>query len=99
MYETIVPLTDKRKGHKMVSIDTIISNGPVRNGDRTFAATGAVPIRLWLKAFVAAMRSRAAMQRTRMHLRELTDDQLRDIGVTREDACFEADKSAWFDFR
>lgn len=81
----------------MVSIDTILTqSGPVRIGDRTFTGIGAVPYRVWLKLFVAAVRARMQTQRTRMHLRELTDDQLRDIGVTREQARFEADKPFWW---
>lgn len=81
----------------MVSIDTIVPHsGPVRIGYRTFAGIGAVPLRVWLKVFVAILRARLEKQRTRMHLRELTDDQLRDIGITREQALFEADKPFWY---
>lgn len=81
----------------MVSIDTIVpQNGPVRIGYRTFAGIGAVPLRVWLKVFVAIIRARMVKQRTRMHLRELTDDQLRDIGITRAQARFEADKPFWW---
>ena len=80
----------------MVSIDTMTTNGPVRIGDRTFAGIGAVPLGIWLKVFAVAMRARMVKQRSRRHLRELTDDQLADIGVTRDQAHVEADKPFWF---
>ncbi|MFZ2099119.1 MAG: DUF1127 domain-containing protein [Oricola sp.] len=81
----------------MVSIDTIIPNkGPVRIGYRTFAGIGAVPLHVWLKVFVAIMRARLAKQRTRRDLRHLSEDQLRDIGITRSQARFEADKPIWW---
>ncbi|MCI5075434.1 DUF1127 domain-containing protein [Oricola sp.] len=57
---------------------------------------GAVPLQVWLKAFKAALRVRMVKRRTRMHLRDLTDDQLRDIGVTRAQARFEAEKPFWW---
>jgi uncharacterized protein YjiS (DUF1127 family) len=81
----------------MVSIDTIVPhNGPVRIGYRTFAGIGAVPLHVWLKVFVAIMRARMVKHRTRRHLRDLTDDLLYDIGVTRSQARFEADKPFWW---
>lgn len=81
----------------MVSMDTIVpASGPVRIGYRTFAGIGAVPIRVWLKVFVAIVRARMVKQRTRMHLRELSDEQLRDIGVTRSQARWESDKPFWW---
>ena len=81
----------------MVSIDTIMPhNGPVRIGDRTFAGIGAVPLNVWAKIFVAAMRARLLKQRSRRHLRHLSDDQLRDIGVTRDQALIEASKPIWW---
>jgi uncharacterized protein YjiS (DUF1127 family) len=81
----------------MVSIDTIMpDNGPVRIGHRTFAGTSAVPLRVWLRVFVAIIRARMEKRRTRLHLRDLTNDQLRDIGISREQAVFEADKPFWW---
>ncbi|QKV18041.1 DUF1127 domain-containing protein [Oricola thermophila] len=81
----------------MVSIDAIVPhNGPVRIGYRTYAGIGAVPLRDWLGVFVAIIRARMTKRRTRLHLRELTDDQLRDIGLTREQARFEANKPFWW---
>ena len=81
----------------MVSIDTIVPhNGPVRIGYRTYAGIGAVPLQEWFKVLVAIMRARRAKQRSRRHLRDLTDDQLRDIGVTRSQAQWEADKPSWW---
>lgn len=81
----------------MASIDTMFHHdGPVRIGGRTFAGVGAVPLQVWLKAFKAALRVRMVKRRTRMHLRDLTDDQLRDIGVTRAQARFEAEKPFWW---
>jgi uncharacterized protein YjiS (DUF1127 family) len=35
-------------------------------------------------------------QRTRKHPRDLTDDQLRDIGISRAQAVYEADKPFWW---
>ena len=81
----------------MVSIDTIVPhNGPVRIGYRTYAGINAVPLTDLAKVFVAIMRARLAKQRSRRHLSELTDDQLRDIGVTRAEARYEADKPIWY---
>ncbi|WP_421849306.1 DUF1127 domain-containing protein [Oricola sp.] len=80
----------------MVSIDTMKMNGPVRIGDRTFASIGTVPLGIWIKIFAAAMRARMVKQKSRRHLRELTDDQLTDIGVTRQQAWREADKPFWY---
>ena len=81
----------------MVSIDTIVPhNGPVRIGYRTYAGIGAVPLQEWFKVLVAIMRARRVKQRSRRHLRDLTDDQLRDIGVTRSQAQWEADKPSWW---
>jgi uncharacterized protein YjiS (DUF1127 family) len=42
------------------------------------------------------MRARLVKQRSRRHLRHLTDDQLRDIGVTRDQALTEASKPIWW---
>lgn len=81
----------------MASIDAMFHlDGPVRIGDRTFAGVGNVPMRVWLQAFVAGLRERMRKHKTRRHLRELTDDQLRDIGVTRAQASFEAEKPFWW---
>lgn len=81
----------------MVSIDTIVpQSGPVRIGYRTYAGIGAIPLRVWAKVFVAIMRARLEKHRSRRHLRELTDDQLFDIGVTRDQARREADKPIWW---
>ena len=81
----------------MVSIDTIVPhNGPVRIGYRTYAGIGAVPLPEWFKVLVAIMRARYTKQRTRRHLHDLTDDQLRDIGITRSQAQWEADRPSWW---
>lgn len=81
----------------MVSIDTIVSqHGPVRIGERTFADIGAVPLGTWASVFVAIMRARADKQRRRRQLRNLSDDQLWDIGVRREEARRDYDKPVWW---
>lgn len=80
----------------MVSIDTIRPDGPVRIGDRTHAGSSTVPANTWLKAFVTAFRARMQKHRTRKQLHHLTDDQLRDIGISRAQARFEADKPFWW---
>lgn len=47
-----------------------------------------------LASFWASLRKRRQLRRTRLNLIELTDDQLRDIGITREAAEREALRSA-----
>lgn len=81
----------------MVSIDTILPKaGPVRIGYRTFPGANAVPLAVWGRILVEIVRARMEIQRTRARLSDLTDDQLKDIGVTREQALFEAGKPFWW---
>lgn len=49
----------------------------------------------FLRPALAALLSYLEKRETRSNLRDLTDDQLRDIGVTRSEARTEVNKS-WF---
>jgi len=49
----------------------------------------------FLRTILARLRAYLEKRETRWDLRELTDDQLRDIGMTRAEARTEVNKS-WF---
>ncbi|MDK4702298.1 DUF1127 domain-containing protein [Rhizobium sp. CNPSo 4062] len=53
------------------------------------------PKRKFLRSMLARFLAYLEKRETRWSLRELTDDQLRDIGMTRTEACTEVNKS-WF---
>lgn len=81
----------------MMTIDTFIpGSGPVRIGDRTFTGIGAVPLGVWAKVFVAIMRARLAKRRVRRHVRTLSEDQLNDIGLTRDLPRYDAVRPIWW---
>lgn len=81
----------------MVSIDTILPrNGPVRIGNRTFSGASAIPLNFWLRMLVAMVEARMEKRRTALRLSELSDDQLRDIGLSRSQARTKMQKPAWW---
>lgn len=80
----------------MNTIDTIHRNLRLATGDGQIAIpefafraiNGSVALFDWFNQALAR-------QRSRRELREMTDSQLRDIGITREQALYEADRSFW----
>ncbi|KPF44086.1 DUF1127 domain-containing protein [Rhizobium sp. AAP43] len=77
----------------MVTIDTIVSvaRAPIADGQATDQVI--VPDRsAWTKIF-AACRLWTRRRRTRVHLSELTVDQLWDVGLTPDDARQEISRS------
>lgn len=71
-----------------MAIDTIFLESEVRRS----RSVGVFPYRMWL-----AVRAWWIERRTRHALIEMTDDQLRDIGVTRSEAQREIGKSFYWD--
>lgn len=67
------------------------------NGTRYFAAD-AVPFRVWFGVLVSMIVLKLKKRRSRRHLASLDDHQLRDIGLTRDEAMREVRKSYphWF---
>ena len=53
------------------------------------------PARRPRRSLFAALRDTLALRRQRLTLSDLSDEALRDIGVTREDALREARRAAW----
>ena len=81
----------------MGAIDTI----PFRFRPFTIAGVrydtaDAVPFRVWLKVLGAMIAAKLERRRTRIHLSRLTADELRDIGVTQDQADREIRKSLPF---
>lgn len=68
---------------------------PISIGADVFAEIPDLPFRLWVKLTVAMVTGKLQKRRSRLHLRNLSDQQLRDIGVTRHQANAEANK-VWF---
>lgn len=82
------------------TIDTIYPDGYAReslfrNAGEMLSPSPAASARTWIGRVFVEMRSWHSKRNTRATLRELTDDELRDIGVTRAEARREVSKS-WF---
>lgn len=98
--------TMRKLDQYLSTIDTIYPDGHAResyfrdSGDMLapraleFVHNGTLLSRLW-----AALRTWHVKRVGRTVLRELSDDMLRDIGVTREEALREADRSRVLLFR
>lgn len=81
----------------MGTIDTILSRGSsISFGTHRFVALDQVSLRFWLTVAVAIMAAKLEKRRTRIHLAELDEAQLRDIGITRAEAETEIRKSLIF---
>ena len=63
----------------------------------TSSHSGSATVTSRIVAFAKNFRWRLARQRTRIALGELTDDQLRDVGLTRDQAEREATRSPFSD--
>jgi uncharacterized protein YjiS (DUF1127 family) len=75
----------------MHTIGTITEATVTRRADGTGKAT----FRSRLLSVVAMVERLAARRRSRLALLSLTDDQLKDIGISRADAYREGIRSAW----
>ena len=73
----------------MSAIETI----PVEHVERSGAARR--PFRVRMMALVALIERVAARRRSRRALLALTDDQLKDIGISRADAYREGIRNVW----
>jgi uncharacterized protein YjiS (DUF1127 family) len=60
-------------------------------------ATGVLPARSFFGGMVWRLSLWLRKRETRRNLRDLTDDQLRDIGLTRSEAMAEVSKSFFWD--
>jgi len=62
------------------------------------AELSAMPVRVWFGILMRMIVLKMGKRRTRRHLGELTDDQLRDVGLTRAQAITEVRLSypAWY---
>lgn len=68
---------------------------PITIGADVFAETRDIPLRLWVNVAMGIVKGKWQKRRSRLHLRHLSDAQLRDIGLTRSEANRESDK-VWF---
>jgi uncharacterized protein YjiS (DUF1127 family) len=77
------------EGNKMSTIDTIcgeVSHAQIKSPpEKTGARVG---FKIWLK-------NALVRRQTRMHLSELTDEQLKDIGVSKSEARSESARFFW----
>ncbi len=79
---------NRDKGHKTMTIDTMYrTSAPGRSFSTRLGA--------FLLAVGTLVASYAERRRSRLALLEMTDDQLKDIGVSRADAWNEARRSPW----
>lgn len=78
----------------MGTIDTIIGrNQPITFGIHSYDALDQVSLRVWMAVAVAIMFAKLEKRRTRIQLSQLDERQLRDIGVSRQQADREICKS------
>ena len=73
----------------MSTIETITVEHARRSG------TARRPLRVRMMALVALLERVAARRRSRRALLALTDDQLKDIGISRADAYREGIRNVW----
>lgn len=84
----------------MGTIDTIrFQDQSITIGTMNFEAMDRVPFRVWAKVVVAMVLAKLEKRRTRKHLSELDADQLRDIGLTLDQADNEVRRSLPFYWR
>jgi uncharacterized protein YjiS (DUF1127 family) len=84
--------TISRKAAKMGTIDTIDGAAGTVQPSRSYPPALITGLQRIVGKLRIAMRNR----RTRVHLADLTDDQLRDIGITRQEARKEVGKSVFW---
>ena len=78
-----------------MSSQSSLRHMPISIGADVFAEVHDLPFRLWVKLTVAMVVGKLQKRRSRLHLRNLSDQQLHDIGVTRHQANQESNK-VWF---
>lgn len=81
----------------MGTIDTILFRfRPLTVDGVTYRTVSDVPFSVWVRVAAAVMASMLEKRRTRIHLSQLTAQELRDIGVTPDQADAEIRKSLPF---
>lgn len=70
----------------------------LRINGTAYLAADAVPFRVWFSVLAAMIVLKMKKRRSRRHLASLNEQQLRDIGLTRDEALHEVRKSYphWF---
>lgn len=79
----------------MGTIDTIRFRH-VKIAGVCYDSAGAVPFRVWLTVLAAMVAAKLERRRTRIHLSRLTTDELKDVGLTADQADHEIRKSLPF---
>ena len=65
-------------------------------GGVTYRSIDAVPFRIWGTVLMAMIMAKCEKRRTRIHLSQLTEDELKDVGLTVDQADREIRKSLPF---
>lgn len=82
---------------KMSTIETICSTEAGNAGGTSVGVKAAQPRPHWMRRLWALYLHWLEKREGRLVLRDLTNDQLRDIGLTRREAMREANKSFFWD--
>lgn len=78
----------------MGTINTMFGhNQSISFGAYRYTALDQVSLRVWMTVALAIVAAKMEKRRTRIHLSQLDDQQLRDIGITRRQAEAEIRKS------